>query len=202
MGWDHMAPSAKLSLLAAPSGLGDAELAELRKQVLAAADRFLSLIGKRGYRAPFASDSVYNWGSNAEVMNAAIVLGAAYYLTKDAKYANGVIDCSDYILGRNPLAISYVSGHGTIAMKNPHHRIWAHQKDKKLPEAPPGAVSGGPNSALQDPYIRKLGKGGCAPQTCYVDNIDSYSTNEVAINWNAALAWYVAFLDDIAHAKK
>ena len=74
-------------------------------------------------------------------------------------------------------------------MKNPHHRVWAHQKDKKLPEAPPGAVSGGPNSALQDPYIRKLGKGGCPPQTCYVDNIDSYSTNEVAINWNAALAW-------------
>ena len=89
MGWDHMAPSAKLSLLAAPNGLGDAEIGELRKQVLAAADRFLGLIAKRGYRAPFASDSVYNWGSNAEVMNAAVVLGAAYYLTKDAKYANG-----------------------------------------------------------------------------------------------------------------
>ncbi len=202
MSWDHMAPSAKLSLIAAPNGLGDAEIGELRKQVLAAADRFLGLIAKRGYRAPFASDSVYNWGSNAEVMDAAVVLGAAYYLTKDAKYANGVVDCADYILGRNPLAFSYVSGYGTFAMKNPHHRVWAHQKDKKLPEAPPGTVSGGPNSALQDPYIRKLGKGGCAPQTCYVDNIESYSTNEIAINWNAAFAWYIAFLDDVAHAKK
>jgi endoglucanase len=202
MGWDHMAPAAKLSLLAAPNQLGDPAIGEQRKQVLAAADRFLGLIAKRGYRAPFASDSVYNWGSNAEVMNAALVLGTAYYLTKDAKYANGAIDCADYILGRNPLALSYVSGYGTIAMKNPHHRVWAHQKDKKLPESPPGAVSGGPNSALQDPYIRKLGKGGCAPMTCYVDNIESYSTNEVAINWNGALAWYVAFLDDVAHSKK
>ena len=84
----------------------------------------------------------------------------------------------------------------------PHHRAWAHQKDPKLPEAPPGAVSGGPNSTLQDPYIRKLGMSGCPPQTCYVDHIESYSTNEVAINWNGALAWYVAFLDDVAHSKK
>jgi len=62
-------------------------------------------------------------------------------------------------------------------------------------------ISGGPNSMLQDPYIRKLGMSGCPPQTCYVDNIDSYSTNEVAINWNSALAWDAAFLDDMAHRK-
>ena len=91
----------------------------------------------------------------------------------------------DYLLGRNPLAFSYVSGYGTHALRNPHHRVWAHQKDPKLPEAPPGAVSGGPNSTLQDPYIRKLGMSGCPPETCYVDNVESYSTNEVAINWNA-----------------
>ena len=28
-------------------------------------------------------------------------------------------------------------------------------------------------------------------------NIESYSTNEVAINWNAPLAWVAAFLDDV-----
>ena len=51
---------------------------------------------------------------------------------------------------------------------------------------------------LQDPYIRKLGMSGCPPQTCYADHIESYSTNEVAINWNAPLAWDAAFLDDLA----
>ena len=61
-------------------------------------------------------------------------------------------------------------------------------------------MAGGPNSALEDPYIHKLGMGGCPPQTCYVDNTDSYSTNEVAINWNAALALDAALLDDIGHA--
>ena len=106
----------------------------------------------------------------------------------------------NYLLGRNPMGMSYVAGYGTRAMKNPHHRVWAHQKDPRQPEAPPGAVAGGPNSMLQDPYIRKLGKSGCPAQTCYVDHVESYSTNEVAINWNAPLAWDAAFLDDVARA--
>jgi len=197
VGWDHVAPLGKITLASVPNELGEAAIADQRRQLVTAADRFLVTIGKRGYRVPLESESVYIWGSNSGVLDAGIVLGAAYRFTKEAKYANGVVECMDYILGRNPLAQSYVSGYGTYAMRNPHHRIWAHQKDAKLPEAPPGAVSGGPNSMMQDPYIRKVGKSGCPPQTCYVDNIESYSTNEVAINWNAALAWDVAFLDDV-----
>ncbi len=198
LGWDHSAPLGKISLAVVPSTLGEAEIADQRRQMVEAADRFLATIEKRGYRMPLASDSSYTWGSNVGVMNAAIVLGLAHYFTKDVKYANGAIECMNYMLGRNPMAFSYVAGYGTRAMRNPHHRIWSHQKDARLPEAPPGAVSGGPNSMLQDPYIRKLGKSGCPPQTCYVDHIESYSTNEVAINWNAPLAWAIAFLDDLA----
>ena len=213
IGWDHVAGLGKLSLAlalpGAPGGLPAAELETLRRQITTAADRSLAVIAAGGYRAPLASDRVYTWGSNGAVLNAAMVLGTAYFLTHDQehsqpnalhaarRYANGVVDCMDYILGRNPLSQSYVAGQGTRALRNPHHRIWAHQKDPALPEAPPGAVSGGPNSMLQDPYIRKLGKGGCPPQTCYVDNVDSYSTNEVAINWNAPLAWDTAFLDNL-----
>ena len=198
IGWDHVAGLGVLSLALVPSTLADAEVAGLRRQIAAAADRMLAIIDRAGYRTPNASDRVYVWGSNCAVLDAAVVLGAAYELTQKPAYANGVVDCLDYILGRNPLAQSYVGGYGARALRNPHHRVWAHQKDPKLPEAPPGAVSGGPNSMLQDPYIRKLGKGGCPPQTCYVDNVESYSTNEVAINWNAPLAWTTAFLDDVA----
>jgi endoglucanase len=197
MGWDHVAPLGKLSLSVAPNALGEAAIAEQRGQIVGAAERFLANIEKRGYRMPLASDSVYVWGSNAGVLNAAVVLGSAYYFTKDTRFANGVIECMNYILGRNPLAQSYVAGYGSHAMHNPHHRVWAHQKNARLPEAPAGAVSGGPNSMLQDPYIRKLGKSGCPPQTCYVDHVESYSTNEVAINWNAPLAWDAAFLDNL-----
>jgi endoglucanase len=120
----------------------------MRTQLIAAADRFVGT--HREARLPRADgvrrDVHLGW-SNGAVMSAAVVLGTAYNLTHDAKYANAVIDCMDYLLGRNPLAFSYVSGYGTHALRNPHHRAWAHQKDPKLPEAPPGSVSGGPNSS-------------------------------------------------------
>jgi endoglucanase len=202
IGWDHVATLGKMSLLTAPSGLGQGALAEQRQEILAAADRLLGIIPKRGYRVPMVSETGYVWGSNGGVMNTAVLFGFAYELTEDPKYAAGAADCTDYILGRNPLGFSYVSGYGTYALRNPHHRVWAHLKDPALPEAPPGALSGGPNSALQDPYIRRMGMGGCPPETCYVDNTDSYSTNEVAINWNAALAWTAAFLDDLGEARR
>ena len=200
LGWDHVAALGKISLAEIPNELGEAAAREQREAIVVAADRFLALLPRRGYRVPASSDSSYIWGSNAGVMNAALVLGTAYFFTKDARYANGVIDCMDYLLGRNPLAHSYVARYGTDFLRNPHHRVWAHQKNPKLPEAPPGAVSGGPNSMLQDPYIRKLGMSGCPPETCYVDHVESYSTNEVAINWNAPLAWDAAFLDDLARS--
>jgi endoglucanase len=202
LGWDHVAALAKITLAEIPNGLGEAEAVEQRQRLVIAADRFLATLDKRGYRMPASSDTTYVWGSNGGVMNAGLLLGTVYLLTKDPKYADCAIDCMDYLLGRNPLAQSYVAGYGSHAMHNPHHRVWAHQKNPNLPEAPPGAVSGGPNSMLQDPRIRKLGMSGCPPQTCYVDHIESYSTNEVAINWNAPLAWDAAFLDDLGRTAR
>lgn len=101
----------------------------------------------------------------------------------------------DYLLGRNAMAQSYVTGYGERPLLNPHHRFWAHQADPRYPKPPPGAVSGGPNSHMQDPYVRAAGLDGCAPQKCFIDHIEAYSVNEVAINWNAALAWSALWLD-------
>ncbi len=98
----------------------------------------------------------------------------------------------------NPLGQSYVTGYGSRPTQHPHHRFWAQQLDKSYPPPPPGAVAGGPNSSVQDSYARGFGLVGCVPQTCYVDHIESYSTNEITINWNAPLAWVAAFLDDTA----
>jgi endoglucanase len=79
---------------------------------------------------------------------------------------------------------------------NPHHRFWAHQVNDKFPVAPPGAVSGGPNSDLQDPYVQAAGIKGCPALRCFVDNIEAWSVNEITINWNAPLAWVAAYLDE------
>ena len=101
----------------------------------------------------------------------------------------------DYLLGRNPLQQCYVTGYGSVPLRHPHHRFWADQKSSRFPPPPPGAVSGGPNSSLQDPQTKRSGlHRGLPPQKCFVDHIDAWSVNEVTINWNAPLAWVAAFL--------
>ena len=102
----------------------------------------------------------------------------------------------DYILGRNAIDQSYVTGYGERPLENPYHRFWCHQANPKYPPPPPGVLSGGPNSGFEDPYVQSAGLSGCAPQKCFVDNVEAWSTNEVTINWNAPLFWVAAYLDE------
>lgn len=197
MSWDQLSALGKISLSVVPNKLSKAEVEEQRRQIIGAADQYLAFIEKRGYRVPVSSDKESPWGSNSFVLNNMVVMGLAYDFTKDKKYANGVVEAMDYILGRNPNVQSYVSGHGSRPLQNPHHRFWARQKDPNFPPVPPGAVSGGPNSSLQDPYAKEAGLPGCPPQKCFIDHIESWSTNEITINWNAPFAWALAFLDEV-----
>ncbi len=125
-----------------------------------------------------------------------LVLGLAGDFPPSSKYVNGVAEGMDYIMGRNPMDQSYVSGYGERPLEFPHHRFWSHQANAKFPLAPAGVVSGGPNSGLEDPYIQAAGLKGCAPEKCFVDNIEAWSANEITINWNAPLAWVTAYLDE------
>ena len=161
MGWDHVAALAKISLLTVPNKLGDAAIAAQREGMLAAADRFLSILGKRGYPTSAGSDASYIWGSNAGVMNAGVVLGVAYGLTQgqEVRRRRGGVHGLP-ARAQSPFPELRRAATARTTLRNPHHRVWSHQKDPSLPEAPAGAVAGGPNSMLQDPYIRKLGHGG------------------------------------------
>jgi endoglucanase len=119
----------------------------------------------------------------------------AYRLTSDSRYLNSVAETMDYVLGRNGLNFSFVSGYGTNAVQHPHHRFWADQPAQGYPLVPPGAIVGGPNAQPADPAAQVPQIEARAPSKRYIDNMQSYSTNEVAINWNAPLAWVAAFLD-------
>ena len=105
----------------------------------------------------------------------------------------GVTESMDYLLGRNPNNISFVTGYGANAVQHPHHRFWANQPDNGYPAPPAGVISGGTNAAPADPVaVEKVGAN--PPSRRFIDHVDSYSTNEVAINWNAPLAWVTAYL--------
>jgi len=170
----------------------------IRARIAQVADRFLELQKAEGYRQPLARNAKggYVWGSNSFVMNNVIVLALAHDFTKQQKYLDGAVLGLDYLLGRNPLAQSFVTGYGERALENPHHRFWAHQANPKYPKAPKGVLSGGPNSNIDDPYSKGAGLPGCAPAKCFVDHIEAFSVNEITINWNAPLVWAAAWLDE------
>lgn len=97
----------------------------------------------------------------------------------------------DYLLGRNPLGYCYVTGVGTKSPVNPHHRLAATDG---IPGPLPGFLVGGPNPAKQD---------GCDypsdfPDECYLDIVESYASNEIAINWNATLLHLAVALDALS----
>ncbi len=71
------------------------------------------------------------------------------------------------------------------------------------PHPPAGSLAGGPNSTAAssgDP-IAAAKLAGCISQWCYVDDIQSYATNEIAINWNAPLSWVASFAADQGAAR-
>ncbi|WP_207311286.1 glycoside hydrolase family 9 protein [Lentzea alba] len=186
--WGGTAPLGDITLALAPNGLPAADIAAIKSAFATVADQHLAYMERMGYATPYEGADGYVWGSNSTVLNNAQVLALAHDFTGAAKYRDGVFEALHYVLGRNPLSTSYVAGYGEQAMRNAHHRFWAHQSDPTLPTAPPGSLSGGPNSFLQDPVAARL-LVGCPVQKCWVDDIGAYSVNEVAINWNSALAW-------------
>ena len=204
------------------------EVSTIQKNVKQAADYFIDLENQSDFGIPYVGhdynadvwsvadyeagngvDGVvskelkngYEWGSNSMVMNNAITMALAYDIDHEAKYINGVSTAMDYILGRNVIEQSYVTGYGEHCLKYPHHRWWSGQLDaERFPYAPDGVLSGGPNSQMQDPMIQGAGykAGSLAPMACYLDNVEAWSVNECTINWNSPLVWIASFLEDEA----
>lgn len=193
-GWPTVATLGTISLCVIPNGLSAAEKARLRQSLIRAADGFLADESKTGYEIPYAPAHGWPWGSTSSILNRAIILALAHDFTGAERYRTGVIDAMDFILGRNPLDRSFVTGTGARPMEHPHHRFWTNELDPRQPAPPPGIVSGGPNSTfMSDPVAGPL-KGKCAPAKCWVDDARAFSVNEVAINWNAPLVWTSAWL--------
>ncbi|MEV1167219.1 glycoside hydrolase family 9 protein [Nonomuraea sp. NPDC049784] len=190
--WGNTAQLGRLDLATVPNVIPDR--ARVRQSVVDGAEKYLAIQRAHPYGLPYNPPD-FDWGSNNLVLNNMVVLATAYDLTGREKYRAAVREGMDYLLGRNALNQSYVTGYGEVASHNQHSRWYAHQLDPALPNPPRGTLSGGPNSGIQDPLAQRLLKG-CKPQFCYIDDIESWATNELTINWNSPLAWVSAFLAD------
>ncbi|WP_048646756.1 glycoside hydrolase family 9 protein [Nitratireductor soli] len=194
--WRDVSGLARLQLATVPSQLPPTDRQAMQRAVIASAEALLTAQSREAFGLLFAPrNEHYGWGSNSAVAQNMIIVASAYDLTGDPRYRAAVRESMDYLLGRNALGISYVTGYGTFYAQNQHSRWFAHSVDPSLPRPPDGALAGGPNVDLSDAVSARKLKG-CAPQACYVDDIEAFATNEMGINWNAPLAWIASFLAD------
>ncbi|MGB4594450.1 MAG: glycoside hydrolase family 9 protein [Anaerolineaceae bacterium] len=191
--WGHVAPLGTISLLTNENSLSAEQKTALEQAVIAFAERMIKVQERDGYAVLIDED--YPWGSNGLILNNMLLMSIAYNMSGDARYLDAVRLSMDYILGRNTLNKSFVAGYGTYPMLHPHHRFWANDPARGFPPPPPGALSGGPNFNPSDPPAETADLMSLPPSKRYVDDLESYSTNEVAINWNAPLVWVSTFLD-------
>lgn len=159
-------------LLSKREGKDPAVQEALKKNCLAVADELVSKAQNDVYRRPLGSR--YYWGCNGTVARQTVNLFVANQLQPDQKYVNTALDAVGHLFGRNHYNRSYVTGVGLTPPMKPHDR----RSGADSIEAPwPGYLVGGGHSA-----------------TDWVDLEESYSHNEICINWQAplvfALAWF------------
>jgi endoglucanase len=132
--------------------------------------------------------SNFSWGSNANAANQAVVLLNAYRVFNTENYAIAALSNVDYLLGRNAVGYSFITGFGSKKVMNIHHRI---SFSDNIVEPVPGWLAGGPTT--------QTGNDGCAidvphPAKSYTDDKNCFSKNEVAINWNAPALYITSAL--------
>jgi len=192
--WSNVAWLGYYSLLRHRDDLQNlpAEIKEqLKKQLIRQADVYLEGMRESRFHTVMGSSAAdFNWGSNSNAANQGILLIQAYLLNGDKKYKEAALSNIDYIMGRNATGYSFVTGFGTKSPLFPHHRPSEAEPDK----APvPGFLVGGPNPGQQD----ECDYPSDVPDESYVDETCSYASNEVAINWNAPLAYLVNAMEAI-----
>lgn len=170
-----------------------AEGAAAKDSLLKTADEFMET-AMSGFGVPM-SDNFFYWGSNSVAANQGIWLLHAYYVSGDEKYYKGALKALDYLLGKNPLDMSFVTGYGTKSPKHPHHR--PSQSDG-IDEPVPGMLVGGPQPGGEDigknEWECKDYRNG-ESSMAYFDDECSYASNEVAINWNSPLAYLAGAIE-------
>lgn len=188
LGWADVAGLGALSLILMNE---DDKLTEdIKNAFILESDRLVRNASKNGFGLCMeACDFI--WGSNMELLKYLMILAVTdKVICHKNEYRNAITSGIDYLLGCNSMDVSYVTGNGEKAFKNPHLRPTAVDG---IDEPWPGLVSGGPNVGLQDERAKEV-PAGSAPMKCYYDHVDCYSLNEITIYWNSPLVFVLAYI--------
>ena len=144
-------------------------LKAIRDDILSVADNMVSRANEDVYGRALRR---YYWGCNGTIARQVLNLQVAHRLSPKPEYLDASADAIAHLFGRNVYNRSYVTGLGIKPAMNPHDRRCGADGIK---EPWPGYIVGGGHSA-----------------TGWHDEQEDYRTNEIAINWQAALVYALA----------
>ncbi len=181
---------------------GKKDLPMLKQRLLTMADSLVTGADRQAYQTVMGKSARdYGWGSSSEAANQGIALIQAYRLADSPnrnRYLQYALANLDYLLGRNAVGYSFLTGYGEKSTQHPHHRpSVADGIDAPVP----GLLSGGTNAraAQQD---KCPGYTTTVADEVYLDESCSYASNEIAINWNAPMVYLAAALEALQGAQK
>ncbi|WP_310830345.1 glycoside hydrolase family 9 protein [Paenibacillus pedocola] len=138
-------------------------------------------------------DGNYYWGITMQVADTPMemIIGTKLLGTFESNRAviNQITYSQlDWILGQNPVGVSFVSGYGDNSVKYPFSIMY---RTDGLSGVPKGYLVGGPNKFSNDVTVgnqisRFAGKN-------YNDNFQEWTTNEHTVYWNSGLVFVAAF---------
>ena len=163
----------------------------LKIRLIDFADDIKTELANSAYRVLLTT---FPWGSNAVAANQSMAMIQAFELTADSSYLNAAIDNLDYMLGRNATTFCFVTGQGDKSPMFIHHRP---SDSDGIDDPVPGLIAGGPNPNQED---NCAGYPSDIPARSYLDDVCSYASNEICINWNSPLAYVAAAVEAIKSA--
>lgn len=174
---------------------------QCREQLLAYCDSLVAAVPASCFQTPSGNRARdFGWGClGGSFCSTGVALLFAHRLTGDGCYLVAARENADYVLGRNALGYCFVTGFGTKSPMHPHHRPSAADGVEK---PFPGLLVGGPNPGQQDKAGLKTAYRSNLPDESYLDDVGSYASNEIAINWNAELVAFLGWLDALDQDEK
>jgi endoglucanase len=188
VGWNSVGPMALWTYaLGREKGADGKAIDAIRERTVAAAHGVVERTRGNPYRVSLQTRD-YVWGSNGIAASYGMYLLIANELSPDPEFVDSARDDLHYLLGRNTFSLSWVTQVGEHPFEHPHHRP---SGDGKHDKPWPGLLSGGPNAGRQDAVLAALPTN-LPPAKVYADQLGSYASNEIAINWQASLVFLLA----------
>ncbi|MCU0431433.1 MAG: glycoside hydrolase family 9 protein [Cytophagaceae bacterium] len=185
-GWGDVKTLAYISLTLHKKNLTSiADTVTIKNRLLSLANGLRSRSLNSAYQIPM-TDSDFYWGSNGGAANQGVILLSVFEFTRDSSYLRAALSSLDYLLGRNATNFCFVTGFGNKSPVNIHH---ATSGADNVSDPIPGLLAGGPNTDAQTDCGAAVYPSSTFKALSYTDSYCSYSTNEVAINWNAPLTF-------------